>query len=95
MAERIKTRQELANDRRRQEYFKRRRTVQKLDRSPVALQLDRMATPAVWRQLETYLLELLNMARDASSPAMYTAARGAWECYAEAIGRGDQLSLFE
>jgi len=86
--------QDIAASRRRQAYWRNRRTVEKLAREGSKLAVDRMSPEALWRVLEMNLLELTRALEDGASPSNYAMARTAWEAYAELMLRGDQLTLF-
>lgn len=83
----------LAN-KRRQTYWRNRRTIDKLQREGSRVEVGRMSIPALWSILEEQLHHLLNELLDGNSPRLYEMSLIAWEAYAELMLRGDQLRLF-
>lgn len=84
----------VLSSKRRQAYWRNRRAVQRMTRLGSPTAVDRMTVTQLWGSLEGELLALLRELQDGSSPRLYAAARGAYDCYAEIMSRGDQLTLF-
>ena len=85
----------IRNNQRRQAYYRRRRTIQRMEREGPALQLDRMSVAAVVATLEECLHQLLNEMALGASPEHYQMTRTAWDCYSEIISRGEVLRLLD
>lgn len=79
---------------RRQVYYRNRRQVEKMARQGSPLAVDRMLVGQLWVVLERDLVQLLRDLEGGSSPSLYGLARSVYDCYAEIMSRGEQLTLF-
>lgn len=95
MTDELKRRsQAVVDQKRRQTYWKNRRLVDRMVKSPSPLQPSRMSIEQLQLCLEHLLRSLNQETADRSSPVLYALSRDALGCFAELMLRGTQLSLF-
>lgn len=85
--------EEVANDRRRQRYYRNRRTVQKVEDGPTIVPLGRMNEADLLVEAHRAILEVWRILRDGTSVAGMREIRVAHDCVTEVIERGHQLEL--
>lgn len=86
--------QRIANNRRRQAYFKRRRVVQAQARNGQPLAVERMTADQLTHLLLAELSLLLSDLADGSSPKNHHRAQVVSACVHELYERGEQMTLF-
>lgn len=80
-------------DRRRQAYFRRRRSIQRTAARTSLLRLDHLSIQELHSMLGRELYELVAELEGGSSPRLYEAARRGAELHDELLMRGEQLEL--
>lgn len=94
MSSRAERSPEELSAKRRQDYWKRRRTVQRMTQKGSGLAVDRMRSNDLSGLVIVHLMAVLQILEDGSSPTIYHHARAAWDCLNELIDRGEQLRMF-
>jgi hypothetical protein len=85
--------EQVANDRRRQRYYRNRRTVQRIEDSPSVLPLARMTDVDLLLEAHRGILEVWSILREGTSVEGMRNIRGAHDCVSALIERGWQLEL--
>ncbi len=88
-----KSKEELKEYQRRQDYWRRRRAVDKLRREGSYLLTERMTVNQLYRKLGEELHSLLMELGDGANPTQYVAIMHAWDCYSAIVERGVQMTL--
>ena len=85
--------EKLKTDRRRQEYWRKRRTIERMRREGSRLWVDGMTHAQLWDTLGNELYAALAAASDSVNVELYRALAECWTCYAAIRERGVQLTL--
>jgi hypothetical protein len=83
----------IQNNRRRQRYYRNRRTVQKIDDGPTIVPLGRMSDVDLLLEAWRAVLSVWGILRDGTSVEGMREIRVAHDCLCEYIERGQQLEL--
>jgi hypothetical protein len=85
--------EQVARDRRRQRYYRNRRTVQRIDDSPSVLPLARMTDVDLLLEAHRGILAVWSILREGTSVEGMRNIRSAHDCVSALIERGWQLEL--
>lgn len=84
----------LEASKRRQAYWRRKRTVEKLASQGIRLATDRMTDEALWDACMREAIELESLGREGVSPKVLTASMRLQQFLFEIHTRGQQLTMF-
>jgi hypothetical protein len=85
--------EQVANDRRRQRYYRNRRTVQRIDDSPPVVPVGRMTDADLLLEAHRGILAVWSILREGTSVEAMRGIKSAHDCVSALIERGWQLEL--